>query len=492
MGKRGGRRRRQHGEGSVYQRADGRWVCELHLGFRPDGKPDRRYLYGVTSEEVVEKRRKFWSAQDDGFTPAKGRGATAAEWLSHWLHNIVKREVRESTWNRSYRPKVEGRVIPGLGRRVLLKDLDETRIEEFYTRLQEDDGLAPATVLQIHRILSRALKIAAKRQLIPRNPCSFITVSLGDKPEIVPPERHEATSVLDAVLGRWNGARWALALSVGPRQGEALGLVWPMLDLDNLDQASVQIMWELVRVPWQHGCDDPHACGAERHQYPCPDDCPKAQRKAGRRHTCKTPCPSNCGNRHPGKCPTFCDDDCTRHASTCQQRQGGGLMLTPPKSQKSRRTAALPRPVAELLLEHRTWQEAQRVANPAWTGWGHDSKTCDRRPRAREVVCPKCRKPTRKDALVFTQANGQPVDARRDWQEWSDLLAELGLPHYRPHDGRHFAATTALEEGVDVVVVQEMLGHATPAFTQATYQHVRPSLQRAAADKMGAALWGDR
>ncbi|WP_158579019.1 hypothetical protein [Spongiactinospora rosea] len=42
---------------------------------------------------------------------------------------------------------------------------------------------------------------------------------------------------------------------------------------------------------------------------------------------------------------------------------------------------------------------------------------------------------------------------------------------------------------MDVVVVQELLGHVTPAFTQATYQHVRPRLKREAADKIGTALW---
>ena len=495
MGKRaGGRRRRQQGEGSIYQRGDGRWVCELHLGYLPSGKPDRRYLYGVTPENVIEKRSKFLQARDDGFTPAKGKGATVAEWLSHWLHNIVKHEVRESTWNRSYRSKVEGRIIPGLGKVVRLKDLDETMLEEFYARLRKVDGLSPATVLQIHRILSRALKIAAKRKLMPRNPCTLVTVSAGDRAEVVPPERDEAAQILAAVRGRWNGARWAFALGVGPRQGEALGLMWSMLELDDLDNATVRIAWELARVPWQHGCPDPRACEGANHSYPCPPDpgdCPKAQRASGRRHTCSRPCPPVC-DLHDGKCPVFCGDDCVRHAASCQQRQGGGLVLAEPKSQKSKRTAAIPRQLAEMFVEHKTWQEAQRVGNPAWTGWGHDSKTCDRRPRARELVCPKCRKPTKRDALVFTQQSGVPVDARQDWQEWADLLAELGLPHYRPHDGRHFAATTALEEGVDVVVVQEMLGHATAAFTQATYQHVRPALQRAAADKMGAALWGEQ
>lgn len=486
------RRRRQRGEDSIYQRSDGRWTCQVFLGTRPDGKPDRRWLYGKSPEEVIEARQKFRTQVSDGFVPAKGRGQTVGEWMSHWLHNIAKTEIRENTWNRSYRSKVEKHIIPGLGR-LRLKSLAEQGaeqpIEEFYARLRTEAGLSAASILQIHRILSRALKVATMRGLIPRNPCQFVTPPTIDRVEVLPPERDEAATILDAVAGRRNGARWALGLAAGPRQGEVLGLMWSHLDLEDLDHASVRIAWELVRLPWKHGCEDSHACGARRHRNPCPPDpadCPKSRRASGKRHICKRPCPARCREQHA--CPEFCAPDCTRHASTCPQRHGGGLVLTEPKSKKSKRTVSLPGQVASLLVAHRKAQAAERLAHPQWIGWGHD---CDRRPRARETVCPACRLPVKADSLVFTQPNGQPVDPRRDWQEWADLLEELGLPHYRTHDGRHFTATTALEAGIDVVVVQEMLGHATPAFTQEVYQHVTPRLQRDAADRIGGALWGD-
>lgn len=488
------RNRRQRGEDSVYLRADGRWCCQIFLGTRPDGRPDRRWLYGKTPEAVIEKRNKFRAQLAEGITPAKGKGMTVGQWMHHWLHNIVKKEVRESTWNRSYRSKVERHIIPGLGWPALDK-LDEEDIEAFYATLK-DDGLSPASILQIHRILSRALKIAVLRRKLHRNPCQLVTPPSPDQAELIPPERDEAAEILSASADRRNGARWALALATGPRQGEALGLMWPMLDLEDLDNATVRIAWELSRLPWQHGCKDPHACGQARHKYPCPRDpadCPKARRKAGRRHTCRRPCPARCSVHASGRCPRFCTKDCTRHATSCPQRHGGGLVLTEPKSKKSKRTAAIPRELARRLVAHRKAQAAERLAHPAWTGWAHDSTTCDRRPRSRsrELVCPKCRLPMRPDLLVFAQPNGAPVDPRRDWQEWADLLEELEIDHYRIHDSRHFAATTALEEGVNVVVVQEMLGHATPAFTQQAYQYVRPAMQRDAADKIGGALFGD-
>jgi integrase len=483
--------RRQHGESSIYQRKDGRWVCEIHLGYRPDGRPDRRYLYGDSPDEVQKKRDEFKTSLAAGFTPPKGKGDTVAEWLTYWLHTIAKRRVRESTWNDSYRPKVEGHMIPRLGKEPL-KDLDDEQVENFYEHLRTAKArggaqLAESHILQIHRILSNALKEAVRRKKMQRNPCDFVTPPSPDRVEPMPPDREEAAQILAAVAGRRNGARWTLNLTNGPRQGEALGLLWPMVDLTDLDHATIRITWELARAPWRHGCEDAHACGARRHRFPCPPvraDCPKV-RPSGRPHVCVQRCPSGC-KEHGGRCPSFCDPACTGHASTCPQRAGGGLRLVEPKSAKSKRTMTIPRQLAEQLAEHRAAQRAERENNATWTGWAH---ACERRPKARELVCPDCRMPTRKDLLVFTQVDGSPIDARRDWQEWADLLVELGLPHYRVHDGRHFSATTQLEEGVDPRVVQENHGHATSSFTQDFYQHVTTRLQRDAAEKIGNALF---
>lgn len=479
-------RRRQQGEGSVYKRkSDGRWVAELHLGYRPDGKPDRKYFYGSSPTEAMAKRREYIAAREAGFNPPKGKGWTTAAWLHHWLHKVAKNEVRESTWHKSYRKYTENHLIPNLPGR--LRDLDEAMLDELYAKLKRQ-GLSSSTIGQIHRILSRALKIAVQRGLIPRNPCQFTNPPKPAPYEPMPPEREEAAAILTAVREQRNGARWALALATGIRQGEALGLLWPMVDLSDLDNASIRIAWELVRLPWQHGCEDPHACGARRHRYPCPADCPKAA--ASRRHRCIRPCLPRCTAHAPGKCPRFCEPDCTKHAAICPQRHGGGLILTEPKSVKSRRVIPIPRQLAEWLAEHRVLQEAERATNPNWEGWGHDPAVCPRRPRPREVVCPACRLPSKRDLVVFAQMNGRPVDPSNDWDHWKALLAELGIPSYRVHDARHAAATTLLEEGVDGVIVQELLGHSSLKVTE-VYQRVRARLVREATERLGAVFWGN-
>jgi integrase len=161
-----------------------------------------------------------------------------------------------------------------------------------------------------------------------------------------------------------------------------------------------------------------------------------------------------------------CGDECGRTARSCPARHGGGLVLKDVKSEKSNRSVAIGPTGAAALKRQRQAQLAARLAaGPAWKPWDQGD-------------------------MVFTGKSGGPADPRHDYQDWCDLLADLKLPHYRPHDLRHGAATVLLESGTDIRVVQEILGHADPRTTQMLYQHVRPVMHRAAADAMDRALRG--
>jgi hypothetical protein len=68
------------------------------------------------------------------------------------------------------------------------------------------------------------------------------------------------------------------------------------------------------------------------------------------------------------------------------------------------------------------------------------------------------------------------------------LTAKAGLPPVRLHDLRHGAATLALAAGVDLRVVQEMLGHSSIVPTADTYTSVLPDVARTAAEKVAALI----
>ena len=311
--------RKPNRRSSIYLGQDGWWHGWVTVGIKDDGSPDRKHRMGKTEAEVTRKVRDLERSRDTGQLVSAAKGLSVEQWMETWLTTIAPRRIRRSTLESTYAPKVRNRIIPGLGKHRLDR-LAPEHIERFYTRL-EAEGLAPATVLQIHRILSRAIKVAVQRGYVARNVATLVDAPSVAQGEVVPLTLREAQRIIELSADRRNGTRWSVALGLGLRQGEALGLRWQYVDLD---AGTLMVRWQLQRLVWQHGCADPHLCGKDRHR----DDCP-----AG----------------------------CTGHGRACPQRTGGGLRLTELKSDKSRRTIAIPPPLVAALRSHRAAQLGERM-----------------------------------------------------------------------------------------------------------------------------------
>src|SRR5215469_4156364 len=284
--------RKPNRRSSIYLGQDGWWHGWVTVGIKDDGSPDRKHRMGKTEAEVTRKVRDLERSRDTGQLVSTARGLSVEQWMETWLTTIAPRRIRQSTLESTYAPKVRNRIIPGLGKHRLDR-LTPEHVERFYTRL-EAEGLAPATVLQIHRILSRALKVAMQRGNVGRNVATLVDAPSVNQGEIEPLTLNEAQRIIELAAGLRNGTRWSVALALGLRQGEALGLRWRYVDLD---AGLITVRWQLQRLPWRHGCTDPNACGEGRHQ-------------------------ANCSR------------DCTRHARSCRQRTGGGLQITELKTAK--------------------------------------------------------------------------------------------------------------------------------------------------------------
>ena len=131
-------------------------------------------------------RSANWSAAATAVRCSALAGLMVGQWMETWLTTIAPRRIRRSTLESTYAPKVRNRIIPGLGKHRLDR-LTPEHIERFYTRL-EAEGLAPATVLQIHRILSRALKVAMQRGYVARNVATLVDAPSASQDEIEPLE----------------------------------------------------------------------------------------------------------------------------------------------------------------------------------------------------------------------------------------------------------------------------------------------------------------
>jgi len=205
--------------------------------------------------------------------------------------------------------------------------------------------------------------------------------------EIKPLTPVEARAFLAAVKGDRLEALYSVALTMGLRQGEALGLRWSDVDLDI---GSLRIEKQLQRV-------------------------------------------------------------------------GGELQLVELKTRLRRRALLMPASIVASLREHRRRQLEDRLAaGGSWLESG----------------------------LVFTAADGKPLEGSTVTRHFHDHLERAGLPQRRFHDLRHSCATLLLVQGVSPRVVMDVLGHSDIGMTMNTYSHVIPELRRDAADRMDDLLDG--
>ncbi|MEU9605056.1 tyrosine-type recombinase/integrase [Streptomyces sp. NPDC048057] len=426
--------RKPNHESTVYLGADGRWHGRVTMGVKDDGSPDRRHRSARTEPEIKRKVKKLEKQRDEGNAPKAGRAPTVAGWMTTYLTDIASLKLRPRSLD-DYWSKTRNDIVPGIGQHRLDK-LRPEHLERMY-RVMLDEGHAPSHVLKVHRILSRALKIAHRRRMISENVATLVDPPSLDETETNPFTQEEARAFLEAAAKRPTFMRWIVGVGVGFRQGETLGLRWKYVDLEN---ELFHPQWQLQRLTWQHGCTDPHACGGPRHRFdPCPDNC---TRHKGYKRGCPKPCP-------PG---------CTRHASTCPERQKGGLAFTRPKTKKSRNPVPIPPPYIPYLLEHRAQQEeAKAAAGELWEE--HD--------------------------VVFARPDGRPLDPRQDWEEFKELLAEAGIDDRRLYDGsRHTAGTILNELGVDMPTIMEILRHTQISQTR-RYVKGRSTLTRDAMKRIG-------
>jgi integrase len=297
---------------------------------------------------------------------------------------------------------------------------------------------------------------------VTKNAAALVDPPRGERPEVRPLTPDQARRFLAAARGDRLEALYSVALALGLRQGEALGLRWKYLDLET---GKLDVWFQLQRLTWVHGCGD--AVRKKMRQAGKPAD-EVARAVAAAEHACaaahckKKPCPKKC-SRHTRACPPPCPPGCREHARHCPARRGGGLVFREIK-EKRRKTIWLDPELTELLRVHRDAQYLQRLtADADWED--HD--------------------------LVFCQWNGKPIDPRRDYAEWQAILAAAGLPERRLHSLRHSAATVLIGEGVTLPVVQKILGHSDSRVTE-RYVHVAEAQMKDAAGRVSRALRRDR
>ncbi|MFE3599699.1 tyrosine-type recombinase/integrase [Streptomyces sp. NPDC059142] len=388
-------RTRTNGDGTVYQRKDGRWEAAGYV-LAPGNTRKRVRVYGTTRKDATTKLTEKIAASNRGLPIAAADSAVSA-YLAYWLDGVAVHYLRKNTHTR-YAASIRLHLNPGLGTKKLAR-LTTRDVRTFLDGLrttcqcctQERDTnrrsccaighccgkrLSPLTVTYVHAVLKSALEHAVREDELPRNVARNVKTTTPRPRRFQPLTAAEARQLLQAANGDRLHALHELALRTGLRKGELLGLHWEDLDL-SVGTAAIR--------------------------------------------------------------------------RSLQRTRTGGLTHLPTKTRASERRIALPTECLHSLKEHRERQDKEReTAGSDWNDSG----------------------------LVFTTPTGWPLDPANLTRRFRSFLNRAGLRRIRFDDLRHSTATLLLEQGVDLVVIKELLGHAHIGVTAGVYAHVRLRLQR--------------
>lgn len=224
---------RSDGAGSVYREGD-RFVAAISLGI-VDGKRAVKRVRFKTKREADQHVARMRVDLDAGIRPGDDR-TTLRAFLERWLREKVdspSSSLRPST-RASYTHQVRCHLAPGLGHHPIGK-LRAEHVDAFINAKLRS-GLSPRTVQYLRATLRVALKAAKKWGLVAHNAAAD-----ADSPKVPKVEAryltHDEQDRLFAALSKDRRlARhlplFRLALALGLRRGEVVGLKWEHLDLE--------------------------------------------------------------------------------------------------------------------------------------------------------------------------------------------------------------------------------------------------------------------
>jgi hypothetical protein len=145
---------------SVYEGSDGYWHGRVTVGYKDDGKLDRRHVMSKDEKTVRKRVKRLERDRDRGTLAKAGRPPTVKDWLTAYFDTIAVRTVAPRTLD-DYRSKARNWIYPHLGH-VRLDRLQPEHLDKLYAAMDQA-GKASSHALKVHRIISRALEIAVRR-----------------------------------------------------------------------------------------------------------------------------------------------------------------------------------------------------------------------------------------------------------------------------------------------------------------------------------------
>lgn len=157
---------------------------------------------------------------------------TFANYIRRWIENEQKYDVCESTY--FDQQKMVNNTIAPYFNNILICDLTDTDIEDFYKFRQRQYNVSANTVKHYHAVIRKCLQYAVKHKVIASNPADFVDLPKVETPEANVYDDECLKKFLNYVKNDFTiDIVVYLAAWFGFRRGEIAGLRWCDVDFEN-------------------------------------------------------------------------------------------------------------------------------------------------------------------------------------------------------------------------------------------------------------------
>lgn len=242
----------KNGEG---QRSNGSYYYRWQ-----DRNGKRHYVYAKTLPELREKEKIVAKDKLDGIK-SEARHTTVNDMYELWKQ--IKRGLKNTTYE-NYTYMFELFAKDDIGRQRI-STLKKSDVKRFYNKLADDRGLKTTTIDSVHTVLHQVLEMAVDDNYIRSNPSDNVLRELKQTHSMETEKRRglivaEQELFLSFLKENATYAHWypvfAVMIGTGMRVGEATGLCWFDIDLEEgmIDVNHNLIYYQHRNEEYKTGC----------------------------------------------------------------------------------------------------------------------------------------------------------------------------------------------------------------------------------------------
>ncbi|WP_302326121.1 tyrosine-type recombinase/integrase [Enterocloster lavalensis] len=389
--------KRSNGEGTIFKRKDGRWCAQIVA--REGGKEKRKTVYGKTQREVKEKMKMLKDTQE--IVQASQDTIKLGEWVKQWLEEYKKPKVKITTYQgywMMFRSYIEKSVVSS----TELPELTTSQLQRYYNGLWEKGRCDGTGGLSPRMVRYVYILINGALEQAVRN--EIILKNVNKYVTLPAKQKAEISPLTCDELERF--LRYC--------REERLYALY-VLEINTGMRKG-----ELLGLKWSDVNFD--------------------KRLLSVTHNLALVAANDVESDQPRK---------------------SELILTTPKSDKSRRTIPMNDFVIHQLREHKQQQEEEKR-------------------RYADIYMDR--------DLVFCREDGSFINPRFLLQNFQDILKRAGIRKYRFHDLRHTVASLLIEHNESPKAIQELLGHSSITVTMDIYGHISEDSKRGTINRLGDIL----